>query len=89
MAYFAQINNNKVSEVIVIDDTNCGGGVFPESEPIGQAFITAIGIKGAWLQTSPEGEYRGVYAGIGYTYDPDLDVFVAPPTPEIEEAPSE
>ena len=31
-----------------------------------------------------EGDYRGVYAGIGYTYDAELDVFVAPPAPEAE-----
>ena len=28
--------------------------------------------------------FRGTYAGIGYTYDPDLDEFVPPPEPEIE-----
>ena len=28
--------------------------------------------------------FRGTYAGIGYTYDPDLDEFVAPPVPELE-----
>ena len=26
--------------------------------------------------------FRGTYAGIGYTYDPDLDEFVPPPDPE-------
>lgn len=26
--------------------------------------------------------FRGTYACIGYTYDPDLDEFVAPPEPE-------
>lgn len=29
-----------------------------------------------------EGAYRGVYAGMGYTYDAVNDVFVAPQTPE-------
>ena len=32
--------------------------------------------------------FRGRYAGIGYTYDPALDEFVAPPLkPEVVEAP--
>ena len=31
--------------------------------------------------------FRGRYAGIGYTYDPDLDEFVAPPEPSDLEAP--
>lgn len=26
--------------------------------------------------------FRGNYAGIGFTYDPDLDVFVATPDPD-------
>jgi hypothetical protein len=29
--------------------------------------------------------FRGTYAGIGYTYDADLDEFVAPPEPELPE----
>jgi len=28
--------------------------------------------------------FRGNYAGIGYTYEPDLDEFVPPPKPEAE-----
>lgn len=28
--------------------------------------------------------FRGTYAGIGYTYDPVLDEFVAPPEIELE-----
>jgi hypothetical protein len=31
------------------------------------------------------GDYRGIYAGIGYTYDAELDVFVAPPVQETDE----
>jgi len=81
MAHFARIDNGIVGEVIVIDNDDCGGGDFPESEPIGQAFIAGIGIAGEWLQTSYNGNFRGCYAGIGYTYDSDLDEFVPPPMP--------
>lgn len=83
MAHFAQIENGIVRDVIVIDNANCGGGDFPESEPIGQAFIASIWLTGEWLQTSYNGNFRGSYAGIGYTYDSDLDEFVAPPVPEV------
>ena len=31
--------------------------------------------------------FRGTYAGVGYTYDPVADEFVAPPEPEVVEAP--
>jgi hypothetical protein len=82
MAYFAELIENLVTQVIAIDDDNCAGGVYPISEPIGQDYIAEIGIEGYWLQTSIEGDYRAVYAGIGYTYDPDLDIFVAPQTEE-------
>ena len=85
MAYFAQVVNNRVYEVIVISDDDCGGGDFPESEPVGQSFIASLGITGEYLQTSETGLFRGTYAGIGYTYDQDLDIFIAPITEEVTE----
>lgn len=79
MAHFAQIDSNDiVQRVIVIANDDCGGGDFPESEPIGQAFIASLGLPGEWLQTSYHGNFRGRYAGIGYTYDAATDEFVPP-----------
>jgi hypothetical protein len=79
MAHFAQVNeNNIVSEIIVIANSDCGGGDFPESEPIGQEFISSLGLIGEWLQTSYHANFRGAYAGIGYAYDAELDEFVPP-----------
>jgi hypothetical protein len=78
MAHFAKIEENVVTQVIVVENEDCGGLEFPESEPIGQAFIASIGIDGEWLQTSYNNNFREKYAGIGYTYDPETDVFVAP-----------
>lgn len=79
MAHFAKIeNDNKVSQVIVISNDDCGGGEFPDSEPIGQAFIASLGIEGKWLQTSYHAKFRAYYAGIGIMYDSVNDVFVAP-----------
>ncbi len=86
MAHFAQVDNNIVCNVIVVNNSDCAGGEFPDSEPIGQAFIAAIGIDGDWLQTSYNGNFRGQYAGQGMTYDPTLDEFISP---QPEEAPSE
>jgi hypothetical protein len=86
MAHFAQLKSNLVSEVIVVSNSDCGGGDFPESEPVGQAFIASLGLEGEWLQTSYNGNFRGTYAGIGFTYDAELDEFVAPaPAPVIPE----
>jgi hypothetical protein len=84
MAHFARVDDGIVREVIVIDNSDCAGGDFPESEPIGQAFIAGIGLAGEWLQTSYSSSFRSAYAGIGYTYDSDLDEFVAPAAPEVE-----
>jgi len=79
MAHFAEVDEYQiVRSVIVVDNSDCGGGDFPDSEPIGQAFIASIGIDGDWLQTSYHGNFRGQYAGQGMTYDPTLDEFVSP-----------
>ena len=85
MAHFAQVTDNIVRNVIVIDNSDCGGGDYPDSEPIGQAFIASIGIDGEWLQTSYNGNFRGTYAGQGMTYDPTLDEFVSPIQLEVIE----
>jgi len=79
VAHFAQVDEYQiVRNVIVINNSDCGGGDFPESEPIGQEFIASIGIDGDWLQTSYNNNFRGQYAGQGMTYDPTLDEFVSP-----------
>ena len=84
MAHFARIEDGIVREVIVIDNADCGGGDFAESEPIGQAFIASIGLEGEWRQTSYNGNFRGTYAGIGYTFDGDQFIAPAAPEPVIE-----
>ena len=69
MAHFAKIENGFVQQVIVVSNDDCGGGDFPESEPIGQAFIASLGLTGEWLQTSYHANFRGKYAGIGDTWN--------------------
>ena len=89
MAHFALIDlGSIVREVIVISNADCGGGDFPASEPVGQAFINGphplcLALTGNWLQTSYSGSFRGCFAGLGYSYDPVLDVFVPPAAPEV------
>ena len=78
MAHFAEIKNNIVERVIVVSNDDCGSGTFPESESIGQAFIASLGLAGEWRQTSYNNNFRVRYAGIGYTFDADLDEFIAP-----------
>jgi hypothetical protein len=84
MANFALVDDdNLVREVIGVSNDDCGGGDFPASEPIGQAFINSphphgLALAGLYKQTSYSSSFRGRYAGIGYTYDPVADVFVPP-----------
>lgn len=79
MAYFAQIDaTNTVLEVIAVNNETIDYLPFPESETVGQAFIASLGLSGTWLQTSYNANFRGVYAGIGFTYNAELDVFVQP-----------
>lgn len=76
MAHFAKMSNgNKVDEVIVVSNADCNDLPFPESEPVGQAFIASLGIEGTFLQTSYSGSFRGAYAGIGYSFNPSLGEF--------------
>ena len=69
MAHFALVTQEIVEQIIVIANENCDDLPFPESEPVGQAFISSMGITGEWLQTSYNGNFRGCYAGIGYTWN--------------------
>jgi hypothetical protein len=73
MAHYAYLdNNNVVTEVITgIDETETIEGLDTE---------TWYGnFKGqACKRTSYNANIRANYAGIGYKYDPDFDVFIAP-----------
>ena len=70
MAHFAKLDaNNLVTQVIVVanEDTADSAGV--ETESIGVAFCQKLlGASTNWKQTSYNGNFRGNYAGIGYTY---------------------
>lgn len=67
MAHFAELDsNNVVLRVIVAADD------------VTEASLEAKYPNSTWKQTSYNNNTRGVFAGIGYTYDVDQDVFVAP-----------
>ena len=81
MAHFAELDaSNVVVQVIVISNDDCGGGDFPESEAAGQAFINTLPPHAGkiWKQTSYNGNFRGRYAGIGFTYNAEFDAFITP-----------
>lgn len=79
MAHFVKVNdNNKVVDVIVVNNVDCENLEFPQSESIGQKFLRSIGFDGKWLQTSYNSKFRKHYAGIGFTYDLTRDAFIPP-----------
>ena len=69
MAHFAKVSNNIVQQVIVVANSDCGDLPFPDSEPVGQAFIASLNLDGEWKQTSYNNNFRGTYAGIGFTWN--------------------
>lgn len=86
MAHFAQLDaNNVITQIIVVNNAVVEDLPFPESEPLGIAFCQSLyGADTVWKQTSYNANFRGCYAGVGWTYDPVLDVFVMPPETIIE-----
>jgi hypothetical protein len=79
MAHYAFLDeNNIVTEVITgIDETELIEGLSTE-----EWYGNFRGQR--CVRTSYNGNIRGVYAGIGYSYDEVNDEFVAPVVPEIE-----
>ena len=80
MAHFAQVDeNNKVIQVIVINNEDVDHLPFPQSDPVGITFCQSLfGGDTVWLQTSYNSNFRRQYAGIGSFYLLSLDVFTDP-----------
>ena len=71
MAHFAQLdNNNIVTTVIVVNNDIMHNEDGLEVEELGIAFCKSLfGEDTKWVQTSYNGNFRGVYAGTGYAWD--------------------
>ena len=91
MAHFAKLGiNSKVISVEVVADKDCKNADGIEDEEVGRQFLERIHNWPLWKQTSyntlnnkhNSGDnskaFRGNYAGIGYTYDEDNDIFIHP-----------
>jgi hypothetical protein len=76
MAHFAQLDeNNKVITVNVIGNDDILDENGNESEAIGIAFCENLW-GGRWIQTSYNKNFRLNYAGVGMTYDAELNAFL-------------
>ena len=80
MANFAKLNDkNVVIDVNAVANAVVDDLPFPESDPVGVAFLTEwSGGYTNWKQTSYNANFRKNLAGVGYTYDSVLDAFVPP-----------
>ena len=71
MSHWAEIDsNNKVIRVLVGDNND------PNKD---EGYIWLLNnLGGRWIKTSYNGNIRKNYAGVGYTYDEELDAFIPP-----------
>jgi len=88
MAHFAKLgSNNKVIQVLTLDNSNMLNASNQEDETVGQAYLETHNNWPAqmWIQTSYNTQsnqhkldgtpFRGNYAGIGYTWDEENQIF--------------
>lgn len=70
MAHFAQLKDNVVTQVIVVNNEEV------PDEATGIAFCKSLfGEDTEWVQTSYNSNFRGTFAGVGMIYDPIEDTF--------------
>ena len=73
MAYYAQIVDDIVTEVIVVNDDVADGAQFAHDL-----------LGGEWVETFIDDPNK-TYAGRGYAYDPITQDFIAPTNEPIDE----
>ena len=71
MSHWAEIDENSTVLRVLVGDNND-----PNGDEGYQWLLDNLG--GTWIKTSYNGNIRKNYAGIGYTYDPARDAFIAP-----------
>ena len=81
MAHYAWINENNivVNVTVGVDENIIQGDIGGTSEAWETFYTNAINQKGIYVKrTSYNSNTRGTYAGIGYSYNPDEDIFIEP-----------
>ena len=84
MAHFIKLDeNNVVIDAIVVNNNDLLDSDGKESESIGQEMCRNLHERGGgsdarWIQTSYNATIRGSFAGVGFSYNEELDVFLPP-----------
>jgi hypothetical protein len=71
MSHWAEIDENNIVLRVLVGDNNDPAG------DEGYKWLTD-NLGGTWIKTSYNGNIRKNYAGIGFTYNEELDSFIAP-----------
>jgi len=71
MAHWAELDENNIVVRVTVGDNND-----PNGDEGYQWLIDNLG--GTWVKTSYNATIRKNFAGIGYTYDHELDAFISP-----------
>jgi hypothetical protein len=71
VSHWAELDSNNIVLKVLVGDNND-----PAGDEGYQWLLDNLG--GTWIQTSYNSNIRGTFAGIGYSYDPDEDIFIAP-----------
>jgi len=79
MAHYAKLGlNSKVIDVVVVSNEDMMDKDGIESEQLGIDFLEKLTRYPFWVQTSYNGSIRKNYAAVEYSYDEELDAFIAP-----------
>ena len=80
MAHFAKVVDGIVVQVLVINNDDITDENGDEQESLGIALCNNLYGEANWIQTSYNNNFRKNYAGKGYVYDKERDVFIKPKT---------
>jgi hypothetical protein len=71
MAHWAEIDENNIVLRVLVGDNN---------DPAGDEGYQWLinNLSGRWIKTSYNSNIRGTYAGIGYSYNEEEDIFITP-----------
>jgi hypothetical protein len=73
MSHWAEIDENNIVLRVLVGNNN---------EPDeGEIFMNSLG--GNWIKTSYNGNIRKNFAGVGYTYNSEIDAFISPKCHEM------
>jgi hypothetical protein len=71
MSHWAELDDNNIVLRVLVGDNND-----PNGDEGYQWLIDNLG--GTWIKTSYNNNIRGTYAGVGYYYNEEEDIFVVP-----------